>query len=364
MLLLVLGGLAGSGCNAGDRRPIANGREGTITVVVDSTTWEGPIGEAIRNELGQYIETLPVPEPSFSLERLNLNPQVLDKIIKKKKYVIFAAALNEPTSVGQFMRASLDSASTQVISNGRSVVIQRPDLWYRKQLVVYATGPSPEALAQEIRSHGDVLRYAFNEQTRDRLTEDMFRRKRQTEMEVDLMEKHDFAVNIQHDYFLAQDTLYTAGVQPINFIRYRRVLTDTWREISIAYIENGDPSDITPEWVIATRDSLWETFVRGTYEGSYVMIDQRRPLESENINFLNRFAYETRALWRMTGDAMGGPILNYTFYDEAQRRIYMIDGMVFAPKYNKREFLRQVEAIAYTFRTRQDEAAYAVAEAR
>lgn len=362
--LFLLAGLLGMGCEEGDRRPPANGLEGTITVVVDSTTWRGPIGEAIRAELGQDIETLPIPEPAFRLERLNLNPQVLDKIIKKKKYVLFAAALDEQTSVGEFMRASLDSASAQVITGGRSVVIQRPDLWYRKQLVVYATGPSPEAVAAELRQKGETLRYAYNIQTRHRLTEDMFRRKRQTEKEAELMAAHDFAVNVQHDYFLAQDTLYTKTEKPIHFIRMRRVLTDTWREIFVAYIENGDPSDITPEWIIATRDSLTEAFVRGTYEDSYVMVDQRRPLESENINFLDRFAYETRALWRMTGDAMGGPIVNYTFYDEAQRRIYMIDGMVFAPKYDKREFLRQMEVIAYTFRTQQDEAATALANAR
>ena len=47
---------------------------------------------------------------------------------------------------------------------------------------------------------------------------------------------------------------------------------------------------------------------------------------------------------------MGGPFVNYTFYDESTERIYMIDGMVFAPGFDKREFLRHVEAIAHTFR--------------
>ena len=50
----------------------------------------------------------------------------------------------------------------------------------------------------------------------------------------------------------------------------------------------------------------------------------------------------------------GGPFVNYSFYDEEQARIYMIDGMVFAPKHDKRELLRQAEAIAYTLRSRQD----------
>ena len=95
----------------------------------------------------------------------------------------------------------------------------------------------------------------------------------------------------------------------------------------------------------------------------FIAIDIRRELNTENIDFMGRFAYETRGLWHMIGRdedrnmveyGMGGPFLNYTFYDEDTGRLYMIDGMVFAPGYDKREFLRQMEVIAYTFRTRTD----------
>lgn len=51
---------------------------------------------------------------------------------------------------------------------------------------------------------------------------------------------------------------------------------------------------------------------------------------------------------------MGGPFITYGFYDEASGRNYLIDGMVFAPNFNKREFIRQLEVIAYSFRTRKD----------
>ena len=51
---------------------------------------------------------------------------------------------------------------------------------------------------------------------------------------------------------------------------------------------------------------------------------------------------------------MGGPFLTYTFYDQESGRVYMIDGMVFAPGYEKREFLRQVEVIAHTFKSGEE----------
>ena len=52
---------------------------------------------------------------------------------------------------------------------------------------------------------------------------------------------------------------------------------------------------------------------------------------------------------------MGGPFVSYAFYDEPTRRLYLIDGMGFAPNYSKREFVRQMEVIAYTFRTLEEE---------
>ena len=64
---------------------------------------------------------------------------------------------------------------------------------------------------------------------------------------------------------------------------------------------------------------------------------------------------QTRGLWRMTADLMGGPFVRYTFYDTAQQRLYIFFGMIYAPQHRfrgqKREFLRQIEVIARTFRT-------------
>lgn len=48
----------------------------------------------------------------------------------------------------------------------------------------------------------------------------------------------------------------------------------------------------------------------------------------------------------------GGPFVNYTFYDQASDRIYMLDASVFAPGFDKLDFIRQMQAMAHTFRTK------------
>lgn len=343
---LMFGLLGLSACSDVDLRPRATGPEGTITVVTDSVSWNGPIGEAVRDELGKLIFTLPQPEPAFDLQFQPLNSQdALDRI-KRQKNIVFVAPLNGTSNTSDFIRARLDSAVTEGVKNREMAVFPRENLWYRQQLVYYITGPRPEHVVESIHAQGDNMRERFNELTRQRQEFEMFEKGRQHALEDTLMKRHDFAVNVQHDYVIAQDTA--------NFVRLRRVLTQTWRDLFIYYIEDADPSVLSSTWIRQVRDSLTEKYVRGTLEGSYVEIDQRRPFETENINFLGRYGFESRGIWHMTQDAMAGPFLNYTFYDEAQERIYMIDGMVFAPSYSKRDFLRQIEVIAHTFRTRQE----------
>jgi hypothetical protein len=132
---------------------------------------------------------------------------------------------------------------------------------------------------------------------------------------------------------------------------------NSWRSLFVYYIDDFNPANLNPSWIHAARDRLTKTHIQGNLDG-FVTIDYRRELNTENIDFLGRYGFETRGLWHMVerrdnGDlaewGMGGPFVNYAFYDDDSRRLYMIDGMVFAPGYDKREFLRHMETIAHTF---------------
>ena len=50
----------------------------------------------------------------------------------------------------------------------------------------------------------------------------------------------------------------------------------------------------------------------------------------------------------------GGPFINFTFYDQATDRVYMLDGSVFAPDFDKLSFIRHMEVMARTFRTAEE----------
>jgi len=344
-----------TGCVEGDFRPNAVGTDGEIFIVMDSVQWQNDVGEALRSTVGQYISTLPAPERMFDLKQFTLtSEEELDRL-RRQKNIMFVAPLSDSTNEASYIRQVFDDEAQESIHEGQIAVISRPDLWRRNQQVYYVTATSEEKLTESIYERGNVIIDTFNEVTHRRLRKKMFERGRQRDMERTILDNHGFTVQAQHGYLIAVDTT--------SFVWLRRLLSDTWRDLFIYYIDIADPSLITPEWIYDTRDAITRTHIQGEIAG-WVEIDRRRPLETENINFLDRYGFETRGLWHVIEEedgnrfsmGQGGPFITYTFYDENDGRIYMIDGMVFAPGFKKREFLRQMEVIAYTFLTQRDQA--------
>ncbi len=341
-----------SACKDIKYRPSAVGRDGEVTIVADSALWNGPVGDALREQIGAYLQTLPAPEPAFSLKHADITSERAFDQIKKQKNLVFVAPLEDSSNVARFLESRLDEGARSAVLAGQSAVVPRRDLWRRHQQVVYIVAATADSLIAAINDSGADIRYTFDKVTRERTEVKMFEKGRQKDLENRLMNRHQFAVNVQHDYFMAIDTT--------DFVWLRRVVSsDSWRSLFVYYEDRADPSKLTPEWVMQKQDSLSRTYLRGNL-GGYASIDHRRPLVSDNINFKDRFAFEIRGLWHMIGDGenggplefgMGGPFTTYGFYDQSDGRIYIICGMVFAPGYAKREFLRQMETIAYTFRS-------------
>ena len=359
------------GCNqVTSYKPPAVGKTGEIMVVTDTATWNGPVGDALRAELGREMRTFPQPTPAFSLRLEQLSDFSLQGV-RRQNGVVFAAPLDRTTATAQFIRARLDSAGVAALEGGGQGIIERQDLWMQDQVVVYATAANDSTLAQQIRDAGPRLRDAFSALARKRTTDEMFDKGRQTDMEAALYAEHGFAVAMQHDYFEAYDTTFaTSEGARAGFTRFRRLAgQDSWRDFFVYYEEDPRLNRLNPDSIRATRNRLTERFIRGTRDGSYITIEDRdavrRPVEVDTVNLGGRFAIETRGTWRLTGDAMGGPFVSYGFYDEDQGRFYLIDGMIYGPRYTipeKREFLRQMESIAYTFRTSPEGTAEIVAD--
>ena len=58
---------------------------------------------------------------------------------------------------------------------------------------------------------------------------------------------------------------------------------------------------------------------------------------------------EVRGFWEVQNDYMGGPFVSHVFYSRDGKDVIVLQAFVYAPKYDKRQYLRQVESVIYSF---------------
>lgn len=344
--LTVILGITSVGCD-GDYRPLAEGNTREVVVVMDSTQWESQTAEAIRDVFGQWVLTVPNGEPFYDLQFTQIRSQDHLDRLKKQKNLIFAAPIEEDSNVGRQVRGLLDENIEERVREGDSFAFPVEDQWYRDQYVLILTSTSDSSLAQKIRNTENSLLSNMLDKELRRWEYFVYEKKEVTEYSDSLWQNRGFKVRFQHDYIKNIDTL--------NFISYRRALPQNDRWMWIWYQDDvNDISFLDEDWIISTRDSLQKEFIKGARDSMYVQTYKSRPdlrpIESESFQKGRLLAYETRGTWHMINGLMGGPFVNFTYYDPDTNRLFMVDYNQFAPGVRKKlPFVRQFRAMGRTF---------------
>ncbi|MEM0961283.1 MAG: DUF4837 family protein [Bacteroidota bacterium] len=333
--------------------PEARGETEQVVVVTDSATWNGPVGEAIRETVAQPVPTLPSNQGAFALRFQPLTGRNFSPL-KMLPNLMFVGAVDAPGEIGDFLRARIGEANLGAIQSGESAAVNlRENLWANHQLVTIATAASDSALAAQIRQRGDEIREAYEDLARVRTSNEVFARLRQTDLEDALEASRGFRIGVQHDFVQVQDTAATAAGLDGSFTRYRRVLADSWRDFFV-FSAAGVETLPTPDQLDAVANGLLEQFAEGVFDSSYVQLDDQRPTTTEPVRLGTHEAQEQRGFWYMTNDVMGGSYIRFAFVED--ERLYLYYGMTFAPDrtLDKRKFLRQMEAIGHSLQTPAD----------
>lgn len=327
----------------GDFRPEASGGFSEIIVVMDSSMVNSATANAIRNTFGAPIRTItPSPEPRYDLLFRDLRVSSDLELVQRNKNVIIAATIDEDSNVGSFLRSALAENVQQSVRDGQSFFFQNNNVWARDQWVLMLSANTDEELAEKIMANERRLMTELNELEHIRWHNYVYRRAEQTELSKEILENHGWTFRIQHDYRLGVDTL--------NFLTLRRQLQDNDRWIWVWWQDDFDQfGEIDREWINTTRDSLNQIYFKGKSNDRFVRTDYRRPLEQRFMTLNEMEAFESRGIWIMNNDLMGGPFVNYTFFDEENNRLFMMEFGQFAPRWDKRRFLYQFDAMARTF---------------
>jgi hypothetical protein len=150
---------------------------------------------------------------------------------------------------------------------------------------------------------------------------------------------------------------YTLDVDTTNFMWIEsRGRVDAVQGILIYSFDKSD-KELTTDYIFEKRNEFTKKFVPGPTKNSYMvaedeMVAYRREIKVNDIKII-----ELRNLWKIENDYMGGPFINYTIINESTNKVIGIDGFVYAPQFDKRDYLRQLEAILTSVELPKNESA-------
>ena len=322
----------------------AKGLEDEIYVIADSSEYE-ELRVALESTFEKVIYT-PQPEKLFTLRRVS--PNEIEKY-RTRKNIIIVAPMNSNSIASQFIKAIVDTAiRTKIMSNQMSQVMKN-NLWAKNQLVVVLTAPDMQELEFNILKKSDDLLYAFQKISDERLSQSLYSASYEKKnIEGKLLKKYGWVIYIQADFTLAMDK------PEDNFVWLRRSPnSDMERWIFVHWLENATPAYLNADSIRMIRNKITRKYYQTSDDQSYVVIGEEY-LTTNEVNFKGRYAILTQGLWELNIKGMGGPFINYTFFDEKTKRLYMVDGSIYAPKYYKRNLIQQVDVILQSFMTESE----------
>lgn len=317
IVLIILISLSNCGNKA--TLPSSSGRTAEILVVTDKSNWNSLIGKTLRDYFEQEQVGLPQPEPIFKLLCLSSLPE------------------------RNAFRSHHNILIIDVIKEIKKPMIEiKKDVWSTPQLVVKIAVPSDSSFINIFNNYKESLTNTFTDIERTRINTVFSQTEKKSLCEI---LKRDFAMkmNFPEEFFIAKQTK--------DFIWFRKEGKTFSQGIMIYSHPYTDTASFELSKIILLRDSITKRFIPGALNGTYMVAATRfvQP-DTKRVSIDHCFAIETRGLWEVKGDFMGGPFLNYTIADTLNKRVLTIDAYVYNPQDEKRNMLLQLEAIIYSLK--------------
>lgn len=299
------------------------GAAGELVVVATPEVWEGPAGDTLQALMGQPYPVLPQYEPLMDV--VHLEPELFDRFWKPHRNILVMEVAD---------RVDTQEPSLSFFRNKYS----------RGQIYMVAKARTAEALAEVMLSRGNEMVSLLHAEEASRFAD---------------------IVSLSPNEVVSREVLKKWGVQGL-WPKDARLAKQTedfwWVDRQLTRLKGGDNHDIQQgffihsepyvsenqlslEHVLDRRDAVTRKHVQGPTKGSYMATERRFFPAYEELEFDGHFALEVRGLWKMENDFMGGPFYSLTMVDEAEGRLLTIEGYAYAPYFDKRPYIREVEGL-------------------
>lgn len=118
------------------------------------------------------------------------------------------------------------------------------------------------------------------------------------------------------------------------------------RWITVRWFDTGDSTLVSPEWMAEERNRIGREYFHGTRIEDIHLTHRREPFRDDHS------ALVLQGLWGHEERVIGGPFKSFCYYDKTMKRLYLIDYAVHASGMRKMPFIRRMELVVHSFRTR------------
>jgi hypothetical protein len=294
----------------------SGGKAGEAILIMDDNYWSDSDKVKVENVLMQPQPAINQIEPMFELLKIN-NVQFTNNFQKHRNIVRFDI--------------SKDYHLNQIFFSH--------NVWSSPQEYIYIKGNDPDScLALFLNNQDKIIKLLYDNDLKR--IQVFYSRDIEKDIEKKIRAKFGFFLSVPQQYIIASEEA------DFMWLRFRTARNDRF-----IMIYKTPLKEMTGENLIATRDSITKKYIPGAIKGAYPIVAQKLgfPLIGD-LQVGSRKGIEMRGLWESVRDKMGGPFYSFSFIDQSGQYVITVDGFVYAPQENKRDYLREVEAIVKSIR--------------
>ena len=305
------------------KKQSSSGKTLEVLLVANKGQYYGMTRDLIDSIFRQPQDCLPQPEPRFDVVNIPVSSLHNAQMFRMHRNIILCE-----------LKAD----------NPDKVYIER-DKWASPQVVVGIEAKSEASLRDLLRKYEHRIVEAIYEAEHQRII-NAFYNIRNVELMNRIKEKFGFELTVSEDFMWASEDDGFAWIRKET------------KDFSLGVLVNVTPyrneDQFTPEKIYNRLDTIMRRHVPGPAEGSYMCTERRVEPVTRKVDYEGSdYCIETHGLWRLQGDFMGGPYVNYSMLSADGKNIIDLVGFVYCPRFNKSDYLMQVEGICNSLKWKE-----------
>jgi len=326
--------------------PVAYGKINELVLVGDKSIWEGPVGDTIRYYLSSAYIILPQPEPILDIRFYE--PKDLTEVAGRKKFrsYLFVGDFSDETSpTTSMMKKDIGSEAVyRADSDPTFNVSVGSNKWAKDQLLIYQFAKNQNELIDNIRKNAATILKRVNAHDDEIVEANIYQGGVNGELVSLVQAKMGVTLKVPYDYFLAMEDSTS------NVIWLRKETDFLTSGIFIKKFPYESQEQLTKAGIKGQLNKLG-LYVSTEVEGTYKHInDVDLPMYATNMQLDGKFVVETRGIWEMVDDYMGGPFMSFSILNPEKNEILLVEGFVHAPGKEKRDYMQQLKHIFGTLK--------------